>query len=116
MQINTASGFMSMAMTTLGLLRSVIGHAPIRRVLMEPAAAAHAAHLCLHLLEQLLVARDGGKDLTQCTDVRWSPNDILAQLADLLTLLAAEPSLDRGGDVAGRLGRGRQLRLQIEDP
>lgn len=90
MQIGTASGFMSMAMTTLGLLRSVISHAPIRRMLLEPAAAAHAAHLCLHLLQQLLVPRDGGSDLTQCTDVKWAPNNVLAQLADLLTQLASE--------------------------
>lgn len=83
---------MSMAMTTLGLLRSVVGHVPIRRVLLEDAAAAHAAHLCLHLLQQLLVPRDGGKDLTECADVKWAPNDVLAQLTDLLTQLAVEPA------------------------
>lgn len=83
---------MGMAMTTVNLILSLIRHAPIRQVFMEPAAAAHAAHLCLHLLEQLLVARDGGKDLTECKDVRWSPNDVLSQLVDLLTQLAGDQS------------------------
>eukprot|EP00892_Ulva_mutabilis_P008582 jgi/Ulvmu1/6096/UM027_0074.1 len=91
-QIATASGFMGMAMTTVSLLLSLVRHAPIRRVFSEPAAAAHAAHLCLHLLQQLLVARDGGKDLTECADMRWSPNDVLAHLVNLLTQLASDPS------------------------
>lgn len=70
MQISTAGGFMRMAMATVALILSITQHAPIRALFLEPSRAAHCAHLCMHLIQQLLVARDGGADLTSCTEVR----------------------------------------------
>ena len=68
-QIGTASGFMRMAMSTVALILSLVQHAPIRALFLEPTRAAHCAHLCMHLIQQLLVRRDGGSDLTSCTEV-----------------------------------------------
>ena len=72
LQIGTASGFMRMATGTVSLILSLIQHAPIRGLFLEPGRAAHCAHLCMHLIQQLLVRRDGGRDLTSCTEVRLS--------------------------------------------
>jgi hypothetical protein len=91
MQVSTAQGFMRMAMSTVRLILSLVAHAPIRALFVEPGRAEHCAHLCMHLMQQLLVTRDGGADLTACTHVSWQPNDVLASLAQFLTELAAEP-------------------------
>jgi hypothetical protein len=60
---------MRMAMSTIALILSLILHAPIRALFLEPARAAHCAHLCMHLIQQLLVKRDGGFDLSSCKEV-----------------------------------------------
>ena len=55
LQIGTASGFMRMATGTVSLILSLIQHAPIRGLFLEPGRAAPVSYTHLTLPTILLV-------------------------------------------------------------
>jgi hypothetical protein len=79
-----------MAKLTLELILRLVRNDPVSRMFMLGTLPTHSAHLCLHLLEQLI--GENSQDIASCTDVKWRPGRILADIVGLLLILARDPS------------------------
>jgi hypothetical protein len=90
MQIRTANGFIGMARLTLELMLQLVRNDPVGKMFMQGTLPTHSAHLCLHLIEQLI--GENSQDISSCTDISWRPGRILADIVGLLIILARDPA------------------------
>lgn len=75
-----------MALTTLDMLLFLAALPAIRGLFVEGSLPTHSAYICLQVLDRLVGARD--VDITRCRDVRWKPQQLIADLVSLVLLLA----------------------------